>query len=452
MKCEPNSGRLEDKLWAVENFEKFVKKKIPVCWTSDIQESPIHVIKFTYNSEIYHCVCPSSGRDVPYPYCHYIWKNSRRPNNCIGMILRAACTSLPTNQIFFLLVCFLLFVSRTSGCDVMGSKANCSGKNYDQLPSDSIPGHVTDLDVSKNKIKIIDNSTCRSYNAIKKLNLSHNEIVSIHPSAFYYLTEMESLDLSHNRLSRVDDVILNNNVKMKSFSLSFNKELSTIPQIRSNKLETFRISNCAIKFIYIPTFLGVESVQELDLSHNLLTKIATHTFDPINSLKVLNVSNNNLTDANFIESDCSLSLHTLDISSNNISSASFRTLEILLSIKTVHFRNNSWICDESLGKYYDRFLEHERNLNLKCASPSGKKFRSWHEYYVTQDPPEISRKYTSTTDLPETTSEVGEEISRQCYQNWETWALVGINAFVTSLMLGSLVLLSKQLKKSNCSK
>ncbi|ADB42932.1 COR domain-containing protein [Spirosoma linguale] len=128
---------------------------------------------------------------------------------------------------------------------------------------------------------------------IKYLNLADNQIQDINSSNFTNLMNIEKVDIGYNDIKlipfgRIDYP------KCKTLAIQGNK-LEEFPSAISqvNTLEKLVISENEISSIEDDAFLGLENLEELDLSFNRLTYLPS-SLGKLTKLKKLNLSGNNI--------------------------------------------------------------------------------------------------------------------------------------------------------------
>lgn len=242
--------------------------------------------------------------------------------------------------------------------------------------------HLRYLDLSKNKIKILEKSIFKN---LIEIDLSHNLIEVVHPEVFNETTSyVKNVKLSHNQIKEFDEKILENvfmklkhsckysfslqldNNKIEKFlpysgscklnyqrcgladqnikvnlsdnfltSIESNCEITTLDLSRNpldlskidlfGHLESIRkllISQIGLKEIPFGFFGHVKALKYLDISYNQLTKIDYHKFSTLDNLQMLNVSHNNL--------------HTIDDYED--------IKKVLPNLRQIALEGNSWDC------------------------------------------------------------------------------------------------------------
>ena len=128
------------------------------------------------------------------------------------------------------------------------------------------------LDLSRNKIKNISETSLLDLFNLEYLKLSQNRLVKIENGTFINLIKLIDLDLSNNHLTKLDKSLLKNSRFLLKLNLSFNEFESFDNELFSNlkQLVSLDISNNSIKSI---SFLdvGLANLTVLNIRFNLIT-------------------------------------------------------------------------------------------------------------------------------------------------------------------------------------
>jgi len=193
------------------------------------------------------------------------------------------------------------------------NKLNLEGDTNNNVSYFKGQSKLETLDISFNDIQYLDtNLTFKNLNSLKTLNMSNNKLKLIDSYIFGFLRELNELNLASNRLSFLNHSCFFNLVNLKKLKLDFN-QLKSIDFLASNKN-------------YLPNLdeLGLEhnKIDEIDYQFNLNLSFLNLNSNPIrycqtkglNSLKSLKISNTEITSL-FVYSP----LKELDLSSLNVS-------------------------------------------------------------------------------------------------------------------------------------
>ncbi|CAH9103431.1 unnamed protein product [Cuscuta europaea] len=194
---------------------------------------------------------------------------------------------------------------------------------YGEVANGSLPANLenlTKLDEfeasSNNLVGAIPNFT----DSVGYLSFEDNQFTSISPGLFDYKPNLTSLYLSNNA----------------------HLPMWEIPQglKNSSKLQQFHAANCNL-FGEIPDLSNLQSLQELDVSHNQLTSIIPPSLANLSMLITVDVSHNQLTGV-IPPSLAGLSqLETVDVSNNQFTGVIPQTLADLPYLTKVDLSNNN---------------------------------------------------------------------------------------------------------------
>ncbi|EJD73809.1 leucine-rich repeat-containing protein 4B [Loa loa] len=175
------------------------------------------------------------------------------------------------------------------------SMVNCTLKRLDPDVLELYPD-LEYLDLSFNKIDMIDMKIFKYQTKLRVLRLKGNQLSSLQLDSFIDLRQLQILDLSTNQLLQLEP---------STFSIL-------------NNLQKLILSNNLLTKLQSETFVGLKNLQQLDLSNNRLHTIGEHLFDDITTLQSLNLSKNNLSKIGSDTFASLTSLKHLDLSSNSL--------------------------------------------------------------------------------------------------------------------------------------
>ena len=196
------------------------------------------------------------------------------------------------------------------------------------------------LDLSSNRISVLEPRLFRRLNNLKELILHKNQIYSIREEAFGGLQSLRRLILSNNRIS---DVQANFFTEMKN-------------------LRELRLENNQISAIDMEAFRGLKSLEQLNLENNKISTFHLGMFTGLNNLTRLSVSINQITQIggwalDFLDSIQLVALHNNEIT--HLTPEGVRKLGqyplLLLAPSTKEYRNQ-WMC------HFLCWLKHDEHL------------------------------------------------------------------------------------------
>ncbi|CAG5132609.1 unnamed protein product [Candidula unifasciata] len=197
--------------------------------------------------------------------------------------------------------------------------------------------NVTYFDLSSNNLSQIDNDLFSRTLHITHLNLSHNSLVEMTP--VNQLLHLFTLDVSHNKISILNQAFLLDLHHLVTFNISHN-ELKTLPVKLFKGCENLRIidlSYNSIKLLDEATFYNAAHVQTIILSDNDLTDLGT-VFSGLKDLETLDLSFNSIT--KILRGQIPHMIKTIDLSHNKITLISAHTFKSLSRIRTVDLSGN----------------------------------------------------------------------------------------------------------------
>lgn len=102
------------------------------------------------------------------------------------------------------------------------------------------------------------------------LDLNSNSIIQVTPNSMQSLKQLKTLDLSFNTIQRIERETFKDNEKLTTVNLSRNY-ISRFSRIVSTSIASLNLSSCEIMTIDSDALIGMPSLSEIDLSHNLLS-------------------------------------------------------------------------------------------------------------------------------------------------------------------------------------
>uniref|UniRef100_A0A915PSI7 LRRCT domain-containing protein n=1 Tax=Setaria digitata TaxID=48799 RepID=A0A915PSI7_9BILA len=280
------------------------------------------------------------------------------------------------------------------------SMVNCTLKRLDPDVLELYPD-LEYLDLSYNKIDMIDMKIFKYQTKLQVLRLKGNQLASLQLDSFAGLKELQFLDLSSNQLIQLEplsfadlgglqELIISDNLlamllpdtfaglkNLQQLDLS-NNRLHTIAQYLFDDIPTLHsldLNNNNLSVILPETFGALASLKFLDLSYNSIIDLP---FSGLNNLQYLNASNNmihHVISSNFRSLS---SLRELDLSSNLIMELSTSSFDGLNSLEVLQMTNESYLHSIKLNAFAG--LVNLRKLNLSACQILGKIDENAFEY------------------------------------------------------------------------
>ena len=192
-------------------------------------------------------------------------------------------------------------------------KMDCSNRNISSVREilKDIPVNTTILDLSGNDISLLKNKTFGTSNNLtylQVLNLKGNKIKTIHKLAFKGLNFLKLLDISGNCLTNISDIIpgsvqeldVSHNIIEKLNNYTFSSEQNAV-----HKLQKLQLQNNTLEEIEQLAFEGLYNLQFLNLSNNsipfMLQGLVPAIFKPLRNLRELEIQKNKITESPDLE-------------------------------------------------------------------------------------------------------------------------------------------------------
>lgn len=155
---------------------------------------------------------------------------------------------------------------------------------------------LTHLDLSGNKIKIMNPERWQGFRELAYLDLSWNKLSNLSSASFFGLPKLQYISVGGNKIvSWGEFVFANASYFLEHVDLS-GTGLETVPKLSELGLKVLNLSHNSIRELREEPFRGVKKVEILDVSHNALQMLNLHLLPPLLNLKHLNISANPIYD------------------------------------------------------------------------------------------------------------------------------------------------------------
>lgn len=185
-----------------------------------------------------------------------------------------------------------------SNCHCIGQYVDCRNANLTSLITNYISRSVRKLDLSYNKLgPNLSSSDFNAYHDLGELILHHNGIEVLIPRKFNQLRNLYKLDLSYNQIHSVKRGAFANLRRVTQLLLESNPELVNIePEafLGLSSLQMLNISSSRILALRKNTFDGLTSLRYLLLRSNMIVEIEDGAFRSLTSLVSLDMRGNEI--------------------------------------------------------------------------------------------------------------------------------------------------------------
>lgn len=185
-----------------------------------------------------------------------------------------------------------------SNCHCIGQYVDCRNANLSSLASNYISKSVRKLDLSYNRLgPNLSNSDFSAYHDLGELILHHNGVEVLIPGLFRQLRNLYKLDLSNNQIHSVKRGAFAGLRRVTQLLLESNPELVNIESdafLGLSSLQMLNISSSRILALRKNTFNGLTSLRHLLLRSNMIVEIEDGAFRSLNSLVSLDMRGNEI--------------------------------------------------------------------------------------------------------------------------------------------------------------
>ncbi|XP_072880806.1 leucine-rich repeat and immunoglobulin-like domain-containing nogo receptor-interacting protein 1 [Hemitrygon akajei] len=243
-------------------------------------------------------------------------------------------------------------------CSAQERSVVCHRKRFISVP-EGIPTETRLLDLSKNRIKTLNQDEFSAYPLLEELELNENIISTVEPGAFSNLFNLRSLGLRSNRLKLIPLGVFTGLNNLTQLDISENKIVILLDYMFQDlyNLKSLEVGDNDLVYISHRAFNGLHSLEQLTLEKCNLTTVPTealshlhglielrlrflninaiqnYSFRRLYRLKVLEVSHWPYLDT--LAPNClyGLNLTSLTISSCNLSSVPYLAIRHLVYLK-----------------------------------------------------------------------------------------------------------------------
>ncbi|CAB3370981.1 Hypothetical predicted protein [Cloeon dipterum] len=212
----------------------------------------------------------------------------------------------------------------------------------------SFYARVRSLDVSYNLLQNLGSGLFQEQSRLAELNVSNNEITMIFPEAFSGLTELRVLDLSNNQISSASEGSVWKGLEsLWELNLSHNRLDALAAKDDDNdcaplrNLRTLTLDGNLFSFPPSNCLAHLDSLRQLGLADNRLTFIGDEDFPAaLSDLQALNLQGNQISS---LSPNCFANLsqlHALDLADNNITFVPTNSLSRLKSLQDLDLSGN----------------------------------------------------------------------------------------------------------------
>ncbi|XP_020782130.1 leucine-rich repeats and immunoglobulin-like domains protein 3 [Boleophthalmus pectinirostris] len=183
-----------------------------------------------------------------------------------------------------------------------------------------VASNITTLIVANNKISKISMEQLRPFPALETLDLSNNNIVDLKANSFPALP-LKNLYLNNNRISSLENGCFTNlSSSLQVLRLNRNR-LSSIPAkiFQLANLQHLDLSRNRVRRVEGLTFHGLHALRSLKMQRNGLSRLMDGAFWGLSNMEILQMDYNNLTEVSKGWLYGLLTLHQLHLSHNAIS-------------------------------------------------------------------------------------------------------------------------------------
>ncbi|KAK5640280.1 hypothetical protein RI129_011091 [Pyrocoelia pectoralis] len=204
--------------------------------------------------------------------------------------------------------------------------------------------HTVVLNLSHNKIEMVQSNTFESFERLKGLFLDYNRIHRLESDSFSFLINLLALHISNNRLENIPINAFVGLLSLQLLDLSHNQLQSTVKFVLPSDMHTLNLSYNNITHLVPRTFAKLSNLKILDLSNNFIHTTHKDVFTNLENLDILDLSYNEIDNLDLSQLK---NLFRLRVNSNNLRRLNAdELLRALPNLKDVSLQDNNFICTE----------------------------------------------------------------------------------------------------------
>ena len=242
--------------------------------------------------------------------------------------------------------------------------------------------NVKILKLRKNNLRYLDDGAFYGLDSIEQLYLDRNQVVTVNKGWLYGLRKLQVLSLSYNQVDYIEDdgwefceQVFRLNLQGNQLEIVERNILRTLPSLKYLNLRDNLISHIEAE----DTFEEVPRLEELYLDGNQLSHTIEDTqapFKHLDQLKVLGLARNNIKSIGSLALVGLEHIEELDFSDNIISTVQENPFAHLAELRTIKLNSSSLLCDCNL-RWLAEFVNQTRARGVTglCAHPENLKDR-----------------------------------------------------------------------------
>ncbi|XP_030632873.1 LOW QUALITY PROTEIN: leucine-rich repeats and immunoglobulin-like domains protein 1 [Chanos chanos] len=304
---------------------------------------------------------------------------------------------------------------------------------------------LTQLELSRNKLKLIEGLTFQGLDSLEVLKLQRNNISKLTDGAFWGLAKMRVLHLDYNSLKEVNSgslyglsslqqLFLSNNSishinpdgwrfcqRLRELNLSYNNltRLDEGSLAVLGDLHTLRLGHNSISHITEGAFKGLKSLRVLELDHNDISGTIEDTngaFTGLDNLNKLTLFGNKIKSVAKKAFSGLEALEHLNLGENAIRSIQPEAFVKMKNLRNLQIQSDSFLCDCQLHWFPEWLVSRglQAGVQATCAHPESLKgtsiFQAPPQSFVCDDLP----KPQITVQPESTVSVLGQDVQMTC--------------------------------------
>ncbi|XP_034949054.1 leucine-rich repeat neuronal protein 1-like [Chelonus insularis] len=224
------------------------------------------------------------------------------------------------------------------------------------------------LDLSWNKITVINETMLEHMKILEFLSVAHNPVIDIHERAFLHQKNLLHLDMSNISTSFFPSSLFKPMTNLKFLNISFNP-IETIPFLPINLME-LDISGTHV--LYLDSFI-LPRLTKLHINYMpFITEVLLNDFENLTLMEHLSIENcQKLSDLRVWPPNTRIlpRLRFLSVKGCSLETLTDDLRPIMQRTSVVNLQNNPWHCDCRMQWVNRLNLSSELSAEIRCKSP-----------------------------------------------------------------------------------
>ncbi|XP_011876222.1 PREDICTED: leucine-rich repeats and immunoglobulin-like domains protein 3 [Vollenhovia emeryi] len=223
-------------------------------------------------------------------------------------------------------------------CSCLGNLVACSELQLIEAPS-GLPPWTENLELKDNNIANLEFDSLLHLTRLKKLDVSANKLGDNFTIALSDVAQLRELKVNKNHLTQVPELVFVKNINQLSLSHNLITSINGTALYSLHQLQYLDLSGNKISVLHRGSFLAPNQLIHLNLNGNHMRIIENGSLDNLTLLEELRLNKNNLTQLKDLFMNLG-KLRILEVNRNNLQQIHGLSLKNLKSLKELYLKRN----------------------------------------------------------------------------------------------------------------